>query len=98
MKKDQLNDPNGTPATVEELALMINRGLENQTKFLDGCFTKLDARLDTLDARVGRIAADLHGLRGEVVYRHEFDDALDRLRVDREKARHRERGLRPLFS
>jgi hypothetical protein len=80
MKNNQLDDPNGTPATIEILAVMINRGFENQTKFLDERFPKLDAQLDTLDARVGRIEADLHGRRSEAVYRHELEDVLDRLK------------------
>ena len=39
-------------------------------------FETVDGRLDHLDARVGRIEADIHELRDEVVHRHEFDDAL----------------------
>jgi uncharacterized coiled-coil protein SlyX len=75
--------------TIEKLARMINEGfkgtaskedikaLEDRvTTRLDG----IDARLDHLDARVGRIEADIHELRGEIVYRHEFDDALARLK------------------
>jgi hypothetical protein len=42
-------------------------------------FEKVDARLDHLDARVGRIEADIQELRGEIVYRHEFEDALSRI-------------------
>lgn len=37
-------------------------------------------RFDHLDARVGRIEADIHELRGEIVYRHEFEDALGRIK------------------
>jgi predicted nucleic acid-binding Zn-ribbon protein len=43
-------------------------------------FEPVDARLDHLDARVGRIEADIHELRGEMVYRHEFEDALARVK------------------
>jgi len=40
----------------------------------------MNARLDYLDARVGRIEADIHELRDEVVYRHEFEDVLGRVK------------------
>lgn len=41
---------------------------------------KLEARLDHLDARAGRIEADIHELQEGVVYRHEFEDALGRIK------------------
>jgi len=86
---------------IEQLAVMINNGFENQMKHLDERFGKIDERfdkvderfdkvdehfdkvderLDNLDARVGRIEADIHELRGEIVYRHEFEDALGRIK------------------
>jgi cell division protein FtsB len=40
---------------------------------------EVNGRLDTLDARVGRIEADVHALRDEVVYRRECDDVRDRV-------------------
>ena len=43
-------------------------------------FDSVETRLDHLDARVGRIEADIHELRGEIVYRHEFEDALSRIK------------------
>jgi hypothetical protein len=42
--------------------------------------TEMNERLDHLDARVGRMEADIHELRGEIVYRHEFEDALARIK------------------
>jgi tetrahydromethanopterin S-methyltransferase subunit G len=42
-------------------------------------FEKMNARLDHLDARVGRIEADVHALRNEMVHRREFEDVLDRV-------------------
>lgn len=39
-----------------------------------------NARFDHLDARVGRIEADIHELQEGVVYRHEFEDALGRIK------------------
>ncbi len=41
---------------------------------------QVEGRLDHLDARVGRIEADIHELRDEVVRRHEFEDALARIK------------------
>lgn len=60
--------------TIEELAALINKGFESQTKYFDDRFEKIDERfdlmderfekieghLDHLDARVGRIEADIH--------------------------------------
>lgn len=39
-----------------------------------------NARFDHLDARVGRIQADIHELQEGVVYRHEFEDVLGRIK------------------
>lgn len=41
---------------------------------------EVNTHFDHLDARVGRIEADIHELRGEVVYRHEFEDVLGRVK------------------
>ena len=43
-------------------------------------FGEVNTRMDNLDARVGRIQADVSELRGEIVYRHEFDDVLGRVK------------------
>ena len=76
-----------TETTIEELARMINEGFkataskENIRELreeMNERFERVDTRLDHLDARVGRIEADIHELRGEIVYRHEFEDALAR--------------------
>jgi hypothetical protein len=78
---------NGT--TIEELARMINEGFNNTAtkedvkgleQRMNRRFEQIDSRLDNLDARVGRIEADIHELRGEIVYRHEFEDALVRIK------------------
>ena len=76
--------------TIEELAVMINRGFdtlatkEDLKSFatkeeINKRFDEVDNRLDYLDARVGRIEADIYELRDEVVYRHEFEDVLRRI-------------------
>jgi hypothetical protein len=38
-----------------------------------------------LDAWVGRIEADIHGLRDEMIHRQEFQDALDRIKYIEKK-------------
>jgi chromosome segregation ATPase len=78
----------GKIQTIEDLAAMINTHMASKEDIkevkedIQGINTRLDgidARLDNLDARVGRIEADIHELRGEIVYRHEFEDALARI-------------------
>jgi tetrahydromethanopterin S-methyltransferase subunit G len=69
--------------TIEDLAEMVRKGFSGVDKRfgeVDKRFDKVEARLDTLDARVGRIEADIHELRGEIVYRHEFEDVLGRIK------------------
>ena len=41
---------------------------------------RLMVRLDHLDARVGRLEADVHALRDEIVHRREFEDVRDRVK------------------
>jgi len=45
----------------------------------------IDSRLDNLNARVGRIEADVHALRDEMVHRREFEDVLDRVKYIEKK-------------
>ena len=52
-------------------------GLREEMNQMEG---RLTTRLDHLDARVGRIEADVHGLRDEMVHRQEFQDILDRVK------------------
>jgi hypothetical protein len=77
-----------TPTTIDDLARMINEGFKTtaskedivevrqEMQAMEG---RLTTRLDNLDARVGRIEADVHALRDEMVHRQEFHDALDRI-------------------
>jgi peptidoglycan hydrolase CwlO-like protein len=68
---------------VEKLAAMIGEGFSNNDKrfgIIEKRLEGIDSQLDHLDARVGRIEADIHELRGEIVYRHEFEDALGRIK------------------
>lgn len=76
--------------TIEDLAVMIQRTMASKEDLKDGLgaleekmderFNQVDARLNNLDARVGRIEADIHELRDEVVYRHEFEDLMGRMK------------------
>ena len=79
------------PTTIEELAAMINthmaskediqewRGeMHQQFGSVDAQFQGINVRLDHLDARVGRVEADVHALRDEMVHRRQCEDVLDR--------------------
>ncbi len=83
----------GEITTIEDLAILIKstmaskeymkevkEDIQELREEMNERFEKVDARLDHLDARVGRIEADIQELRGEIVYRHEFEDALARIK------------------
>lgn len=84
------NIKNGDRISTGQLAQMIAAGFDVVDKRFDAVdkrfdavdkkFEKLEERVDIVDARLGRIEADLGGLREEVVYRHEFDDVLGRVK------------------
>ena len=78
----------GNIQTIEDLAALIQETMASKED-IQGLATKgdiqelrteINERLDHLDARVGRMEADIHELRGEIVYRHEFEDALARIK------------------
>jgi hypothetical protein len=80
--------------TIDDLARMINEGFKTTTSKEDimevrqemqAMEGRLTTRLDNLDARVGRIEADVHGLRDEMVHKQEFQDALDRIKYIEKK-------------
>ena len=77
----------GEIQTIEDLAALIKETMASKED-LQGLATKEDlqelhgemnTRLDHFDARVGRIEADVHALRDEMVHRREFEDVLDRV-------------------
>lgn len=81
--------------TIEELARMINEGFHHTATKEDihAVTTRLggiDSRLDNLVARVGRIEADVHTLRDEMVHRREFEDVLDRVKYIEKRLKGRE--------
>ena len=67
-------------ATKEDLKKDLTEGLNSLRGEMNTQFQGVNNRLEHLDARVGRIEADIHELRGEVVYRHEFEDMLGRVK------------------
>jgi hypothetical protein len=80
--------------TIDDLARMINEGFKSTATKEDVAalrtemnekFDSVETRLDHLDARVGRIEADVHALRDEMVHRQEFHDALDRIKYIEQK-------------
>jgi len=89
-----------TITTIEGLAALINEtmaskediqglaskeditGVKEDMKAMEG---RLTTRLDHLDARVGRIEADVHALRDELVHRREFEDVRDRVKYIEKK-------------
>ena len=66
--------------TTNDLATMVQAGFKDMGERIDKRFTGVDEKLDHVDARLGRIEADLSELRGEIVYRHEFEDVLGRVK------------------
>jgi hypothetical protein len=75
----------GEIQTIESLARLIKETMASKEDVqelrteMKQEFEVVHSRLDNLDARVGRIEADVHALRDEIVHRQEFQDALDRI-------------------
>ena len=67
-------------AVNEGLEEGLEEGLKGLRNEMNAQFRGVNDHLEHLDARVGRIEADIHELRGEVVYRHEFEDVLGRVK------------------
>jgi len=75
--------------TIEELAVMIKRGFDETAKkidvdkrfeSMDKRFDGVDRRLDHIDARLNTIEHDIQEIRVDMVHRHEFEDALARIK------------------
>ena len=74
--------------TIEGLAELIQRTMASKEDLkplalrteMNTRFDSVDTRLDNMDARMGRMQGDISDLRGEIVYRHEFEDVLGRVK------------------
>lgn len=42
--------------------------------------TRLDARMDNLDARMGLLQSDVHDIKEDMVHQHDFEDVRDRVK------------------
>ena len=70
-----------TTASKEDIqGLATKEDLQDLREEMNARFEKVHTRLDHLDARVGRIEADVHALHDEMVHRREFEDVLDRMK------------------
>jgi hypothetical protein len=84
----------GDIKTIEDLAALIKepmvseediKEVRDDMKTINMRLDGFDSWLDHLDARVGRIEADVHALRDEVVHRSEFEDVLGRVKYIEKK-------------
>jgi outer membrane murein-binding lipoprotein Lpp len=80
--------------TIDDLARMINEDFKTTAikddmtalrSEMNKKFDVVNSHLNNLDARVGRIEADVHTLRDEMAHRQEFHDALDRIKYIEKK-------------
>jgi hypothetical protein len=68
-----------TKDDIKELRTETKNDIKQSRTEMNQKFNSVETRLDHLDAWVGRIEADIHGLRDEMIHRQEFQDALDRI-------------------
>lgn len=74
---------NAVNSRIDDLDHRLGGRLDGVDQRLDGIDQRLDGvdqRLDHLDARMGRMEADLAEIRGNIVYRHEFEDLMARVK------------------
>lgn len=64
--------------TLDKLAQMMAKGFEN-TASKENIDT-IEKKLDHTDARIARIEADISEIRGNIVYKHEFEDLASRVK------------------
>ena len=61
----------------------VNTRVDSIENKADGIETKIDIlakKLDHTDARIARIEADMKEIRGNIVYKHEFEDLTARVK------------------
>ena len=72
--------------TIEDLAALMvetmasKEDVKELREEMNERFETVGGRLDHLDARAGRIEADVHALRDEILHRREFEDVLGRVK------------------
>ena len=59
--------------------------LEEGMEHLDVRMDSLETHMDHMDARMGRMEADLNEIRSHIVYRHEFEDLMGRVKYIEKK-------------
>ena len=55
-------------------------GLDGRLGRVESRLDRMDDRLGHMDARMARMEQDIAEIRGNIVYRHEFEDALARIK------------------
>jgi hypothetical protein len=70
---------NGTMASKEDIKALEGR-VNTRFDSVESRLDTLDGRVDIFDARLGRIEANVHALRDEMIHRREFEDVLDRVK------------------
>ncbi len=80
--------------TIEDLALMVQRGFDETAKKadvdrrfddIDKRFEQVDNRLDHMDARLSNIEQDIAEIKKHFVYRYEFEDLMARVKYLEQK-------------
>src|SRR3989344_3981392 len=71
--------------STEELARIIAKGFEGTASKtavdeLKNQMVQFESKLDHTDARVGRIEADINEMKGNIVYKFEFEDLAARVK------------------
>jgi hypothetical protein len=74
----------GTMASKEDIKALEGR-VNTRFDAVESRLDTLDGRVDIFDARLGRIEADVHALRDEMIHRREFEDVLDRVKYIEKK-------------
>ena len=70
--------------TNNELAVLINKGfqgMQGQFNGMQGQLNELKDKVDYIDARLGRMENDFKEIKGDMVKRLEFEDALARIKL-----------------
>lgn len=69
--------------TIEKLAGMVKDGFDESDKKAEEASRKLasiDGRLGHMDARLSSIEKDISEIKGNFIYRYEFDDLMARVK------------------